>query len=149
MGSGWRWLAPQIRKSSQAFASHQTEPRASNWAGFRRIRKIRKGAARPCNAIRHPSTFRRWPGQDADIAAFLDRRARLMRWRWSETDAEKLAERLVLCDREQDDRVSCTDCRHYRPGRCGNHRRAGLNGSDVGRDFAALLHRCSGFDGAT
>ena len=32
---------------------------------------------------------------DADIARFLDRRARLMRWGWAEPEAEKLAERLV------------------------------------------------------
>ena len=82
---------------------------------------------------------------DADIAAFLDRRARLMRWRWSEADAEKLAERLVMRDREQDDRVSCTDCRYYRPGFCANHQRAGLRVRDVGRDLAALLQRCPGF----
>ena len=82
---------------------------------------------------------------DGDIARFLDRRARLMRWRWSETDAEKLAERLVVRDREAYERVSCTDCRHYRPGRCGNHRLAGLHGPEVGRDLAALLQRCPGF----
>ena len=33
---------------------------------------------------------------DADISAFLDRRARLLRWGWAEPEAEKLAERLVL-----------------------------------------------------
>ena len=82
---------------------------------------------------------------DGDIAAFLDRRARLMRWRWSEADAEKLAERLVIRDREQDDRVSCTDCRYYRPGFCANHQGAGLRERNVGRDLAALLQRCPGF----
>ena len=79
-----------------------------------------------------------------DIARFLDRRARLMRWGWAEPDAEKLAERLVRRDREADDRVSCTDCRHYRPGRCGNHRLAGLPAADLGRDLAGLLQRCPG-----
>ncbi|MBX9793385.1 MAG: hypothetical protein K2Y02_03710 [Burkholderiaceae bacterium] len=83
---------------------------------------------------------------DADIARFLDRRARLMRWGWAETEAETLADRLVRRDREQDDRVSCTDCRHYRPGRCGNHRRAGLTMADVGRDLASLLQRCPGWE---
>ena len=82
---------------------------------------------------------------DADIARFLDRRARLLRWGWPEAEAEKLAERLVKRDREHDERVSCTDCRHYRPGHCSNHRRAGLNVADVGRDLAALLQRCPGF----
>ncbi|MBX9793514.1 MAG: hypothetical protein K2Y02_04355 [Burkholderiaceae bacterium] len=83
---------------------------------------------------------------DADIARFLDRRARLMRWGWAESEAETLADRLVRRDREQDERVSCTDCRHYRPGRCGNHRRAGLNVADVGRDLASLLQRCPGWE---
>lgn len=82
---------------------------------------------------------------DANIDRFLDRRARLMRWGWNKPEAEKRAERLVIRDREHDERVSCTDCRHYRPGRCGNHRRAGLNVADVGRDFAAMLQRCPGF----
>lgn len=84
---------------------------------------------------------------DVDIARFLDRRARLMRWGWSEPEAEKLAERLVRRDREGDDRVSCTDCRHYRPGRCGNREAAGLHSQEVGRDLAALLQRCDGFTG--
>ena len=82
---------------------------------------------------------------DTDVSRFLDRRARLMRWGWGEADAERLADRLALRDREADERVNCTDCRHYRPGRCGNHRRAGLNVPDVGRDLAGMLQRCGGF----
>ena len=82
---------------------------------------------------------------DSDVARFLDRRARLMRWGWSESDAEQLADRLVRRDREVDDRVCCADCGHYRPNRCGNHRRAGLNSAGVGRDLAAMLQRCPGF----
>lgn len=82
---------------------------------------------------------------DEDIARFLARRARLLRWGLSEAEAEKLADRLVRRDREQDERVNCTDCQHYRPGRCGNHRRAGLQGPDVGRDLATLLQRCPAF----
>lgn len=82
---------------------------------------------------------------DADIARFLDRRARLLRWGWAEPEAETLAERLTLRDRERDDRVSCTDCRHFKSGRCGNHRRAGLNAPELGRDLAGLLQRCPGF----
>ncbi len=86
---------------------------------------------------------------EGDIARFLDRRARLLRWGWPEHEAEALADRLVRRDREADPRVSCTDCRHYRPGRCGNHRRAGLNVADVGRDLAAMLQRCPGFEPST
>lgn len=82
---------------------------------------------------------------DADIERFNDRRARLMRWGWAEPEAEKLAERLVRRDREYDERVNCTECKHYRPGRCGNHRRAELRTHDLGRDLAAMLQRCRGF----
>jgi len=82
---------------------------------------------------------------DADIARFLDRRARLIRWGWTEPEAEKLAERLVKRDREEDDRVSCADCRHYRAGSCGNHKAAGLGGQYVGRQWAEILQRCPGF----
>ena len=83
---------------------------------------------------------------EADIARFLDRRARLLRWGWAEQDAENLAERLGKGDRDNDDRVSCIDCEHYRPGRCGNHGRAGLHDTHVGRDLASLPQRCLGFD---
>lgn len=82
---------------------------------------------------------------DGEAARFLDRRARLVRWGWAADDAERLAERLARRDREADPRVSCADCRHYRPGRCGNHRRAGLHAPELGRDLAAMLQRCPGF----
>jgi hypothetical protein len=56
---------------------------------------------------------------DADIARFLDRRARLMRWGWPQVEAEKLADRLVRrgqglgghpmpCERSQNDVQSPT-----------------------------------------
>jgi hypothetical protein len=83
---------------------------------------------------------------DDDIHRFNSRRARLLRWGWAEPQAEALAERLTLRDRNGDDRVNCIDCRHYRPGRCGNHWRAGLSTSEVGRDLAGLLQRCLGFE---
>ena len=83
---------------------------------------------------------------DADTARFDDRRARLLRWGWPEPEAEKLADRLVRRDREADPRVICAECQHFRPGHCGNHRRAGLQSAEVGRDLAALLQRCPGFN---
>ncbi len=82
---------------------------------------------------------------DADHRAFRDRRARLLRSGWAESDAETVAARLTTRDRERDERVSCVECGHYRPGRCGNHRHAGLNASEVGRDLASMLQRCPGF----
>ena len=82
---------------------------------------------------------------EGDIDRFLSRRARLLRWGWPEPEAEALADRLVRRDRDLDARVSCADCRHYRPDRCSNHRRAGLSTPDVGRVLAGLLQRCPGF----
>ena len=83
---------------------------------------------------------------DGDIDRFLTLRARLLRWGWPEPEAEALADRLVRRDRELDARMSCADCQHYRPGRCSNHRRAGLSTPDVGRDLAGMLQRCPGFN---
>lgn len=82
---------------------------------------------------------------DSDIARFLDRRGRLLRWRWPEAEAERWAARLVQRDRETDPRVSCADCGAYRPGRCGNHQRAGLLSPEVGRDWVERLQRCPGY----
>ncbi len=82
---------------------------------------------------------------EAECERYTWRMERLTRWGWPQTDAQELAERLTRRDRTDDDRVTCTDCHHYRPGRCGNHRRAGLSVVDVGRDLAATLQQCHGF----
>ena len=126
--------------NSQTFAGIRKPvigPRSEQTCGSSQDSQLSQGCPLPCTAAGA------WT--DADIAHFADRRARLLRWGWPEADAEKLAERLVKRDREHDDRVSCTDCRHYRPGRCGNHPRAGLTVAEVGRDLAAMLQRCTGF----
>lgn len=82
---------------------------------------------------------------DADIARFTARRDRLIHREWSTIEAEAMAERLTQGDRAGDERVSCLDCKHYRPGRCGNHRAARLTSPEVGRDLAALPQHCHGF----
>ena len=73
-----------------------------------------------------------------------NRLARLRAWGWSEDQAQAMAHRLAARDRE-DQRVSCVDCRHHRPGHCGNHRQAGLSVPTIGRDWATLMQRCDGF----
>lgn len=83
---------------------------------------------------------------DGDALASAARRTRLLRWGWSEADAATLVERLAKRDRDADVRVSCADCRHYRPGRCGNHQAATLCTAEVGRDFAGMLQHCPGFN---
>lgn len=85
------------------------------------------------------------PGPRGGRRILDGRRDRLLRWGWSWSEATAMAERLALRDAEFDGRVTCVgDCSHYRPGRCGNHQRAGLNVSDLGRDQAELLQWCPG-----
>lgn len=76
------------------------------------------------------------------------RRERLLRWGWPATEAEALAQRLARRDRSGDVRVSCTECRHHQPGRCGNHHAAGLRVPALSKDLAGLLQTCPGFAGA-
>jgi hypothetical protein len=65
-------------------------------------------------------------------------------------DAECLADRLVIRDREQDDRAMCMECTHLqRGGRCGNWQRAGVairsRDAQLATEFMHLLQRCDGF----
>lgn len=86
-----------------------------------------------------------WTG--ADMSAFLARRARLLWWRWAKPDASSMAARLVERDREGDDRISCAECRNYRPGQCLAYREAGLGGQSIGSDLVLRLQRCPAFVG--
>ena len=90
-----------------------------------------------------------WPQSEAMNTAEIDRfRCRVVsfiRRGITDSQAELVADRLVIRDREQDDRRTCLECNTYRPGRCGNPRAAGLNGHAVGADLATLLQRCPGF----
>ena len=82
---------------------------------------------------------------DEDIARFLARRAGLLRWGWSEPEAENLAARLHERDLHADYRQLCVECQHYRRGRCGNHGAAGLATNIVGRELATMFQNCGSF----
>ena len=82
----------------------------------------------------------------ADLVKFQALRSRMVLRGWTATEADVQAVRLAKRDREQDERVSCTECRHYHPARCGNFRRAGLPASVLSRDLIVLLQRCAGFE---
>jgi hypothetical protein len=90
-----------------------------------------------------------WPHSDAmngaELEQFAKRAQQFTRRGITAEAAETMADRLVIRDREQDDRRTCLECATYRPGRCSDHRRAGLQAPDVGRDLAMLLQRCPGF----
>ena len=79
------------------------------------------------------------------VTAFIARRERLLRWGWTQQQAEAVAERLTLRDLDADDRRLCVECRHCRPGlTCAAYRAAGV-GRELGRDLATLLQRCPAF----
>lgn len=95
-----------------------------------------------------------WPHSAAmtgrEIDTFTARLARFMGKGLNQHDAESLADRLVIRDREQDDRAACPECTHLqRGGRCDNWKQSGIairaQDSQLPADFLAALQRCDGF----
>jgi hypothetical protein len=85
---------------------------------------------------------------ETTIARFTDRRDRLMRWGYSEAEAERLAERLAIRDFDGDDRGMCVECRFLeRGGRCAEARAGRLVGFDGRYEPArTVLHRCESYE---
>lgn len=81
-----------------------------------------------------------------EIAAFTARTIMFVRRGISATDADDLAERLLLRDREHDERRSCIECEHHTHSHCGNHKAAGLASAEIGCELATTLQRCAGFE---
>ena len=74
------------------------------------------------------------PWDDTAISRFVARVSLFLRRRIDATDADDLAERLHLRDVHADYRHLGLECRHYRPGRCGNHKAAVLSSPAVARE---------------
>lgn len=72
---------------------------------------------------------------ELEIQTFVARVALFMRRGMSATDADDLAEALVLRDRDGDDRRVCIECKHGRASRCPDGAPMSLG----------LPHRCDGF----
>jgi hypothetical protein len=79
-------------------------------------------------------------------------------------EAEALADRLVLSDRDSDERRVCLECRHlqvlavnhwraWSELRCGNWRHAGVcvfaRDAGLSETFTRQLQRCAGFEAVT
>lgn len=97
-----------------------------------------------------------WPHSDAmngeEIETLMVRLARFTDRGVSLGEAERLADKLVIRDRESDVRRLCLECAHLQgPGRwrCGNWVAAGVPQNGMAPDLVATLQRCSGYPLAT
>lgn len=93
-----------------------------------------------------------WPHSAAmngqEIDTFTERLARFTDKGASLEEAERLADKLVIRDREGDDRRLCLECAHLKgqnPWGCGNGRQAGVCDAALARDLVLMLQRCEGF----
>ena len=96
-----------------------------------------------------------WPRSTAMTGAEIDNfKARLSKFGdkgLTATDGEALADKLVLRDREADDRRACLECRNlsgYGSAslRCSNWKAAGVGASGLPLDLVLMLQRCDGFE---
>lgn len=106
---------------------------APSAAPLRRFRLV------PANADRCHSPA--W--DDTEIATFVARHTRLLALGFSDGDADDLAERLVLRDRDGDTRRLCVECCNFRGGLCRQPKLAGVS-AEVGQ-MAFVSQRCSAF----
>lgn len=128
------------------------------------IRKIKQGEAPAAEAPPPVQTPPAEPTQaDAGKVAAVVQKAsryamrveRFARLGLPAGEAEALAERLALRDRDIGDRrSSCAECQHLhgRPGawRCGNYRRADVGGPAIPSAFVVeMLQNCRGFRAAS
>jgi hypothetical protein len=101
-----------------------------------------------------------WPHSDAmngaEIDAFTARVHRFTAKGLRPADAEQMADRLVIRDREQDARRVCLECGHCsgsKSWRCGNWKQAaiGTRAADAGlaHGLVVMLQHCPGFREAT
>lgn len=102
-----------------------------------------------------------WPNStamnSAEIDTFTARLARFTDKGVSHSDAERLADKLVMRDREQDDRRLCLECTHLggygtSSWRCDNWQRAGVairaRDAQLPVDLVQQLQRCDGLTNA-
>ena len=88
---------------------------------------------------------------DAEIDTFTAKKAWFIRMGCATDDAEHMAERLILRDRQHDDRRLCLECAYLQGWghwHCGNWQTANVAGSGLSRDLVFLLQRCGGFKAA-
>ena len=97
-----------------------------------------------------------WPHSEAmsgqEIDTFTARLARFTDKGLTLAQAEAAADRLVIRDREGDDRALCLECAHLHGAgrwRCGNWQPADVARDRLAPELVAKLQRCPGFGGTT
>lgn len=95
-----------------------------------------------------------WPHSDAmngqEVATFTARLHYVQSKGLRLGDAQALADRLVIRDREQDSRRTCLECQHLAGRqRCAQWQRAGIGSPAIPADLLALLQRCDAFTSTT
>jgi hypothetical protein len=150
------WLSRLKKQISPG--THPTEPTKPGFVGFvgtpdGHIQKIEGDSLAANDPAPDPDRWS-YPHSTAMNTAEIDRfTARLARFTDKgliQCDAASLADKLVIRDREKDDRATCLECAHLqRGGRCGNWQRAGVairsRDAQLAGDFMQLLQRCDGF----
>lgn len=150
------WLARL--KIQQAAGAQPTEPTKPGFVGFvggpdETLRKTQADPAAANDEVVDPDRWC-WPHSSAmtglEIDTFLARLARFTDAGLDLDAAERLADTLVIRDREQDERQSCLECAHLRRGwRCGNWQVAGVavqsQDARLPRAVVLQLQRCDGF----
>lgn len=147
------WLARLKDLSSPA--PHPTKPTKGSFVGFVAPSQGQIGIfAEPeppeANGTALDPDRDCWPSSDAMTGAEIDRfTARIARF----TDqgltlpqAEALADRLVIRDRDGDDRRLCLECAHLSGRRCGAWQRASVGGPVLPTSLLTLPQRCAAFD---
>ena len=93
-----------------------------------------------------------WPHSPAmsnsEIDAFVDRQWRFTDKHVSFEEAKQLADKLLIRDRESDDRRLCLECVHLQssgPWRCSNWQTADVAYEGLSRDLVLQLQRCDGW----
>lgn len=98
-----------------------------------------------------------WPHSTAmngaEIDTFTARLARFTGEGLNLTEAETLADKLVIRDRDADDRRLCLECANVRQGGgmwgCSQWQRAGLGAGGLAVDLVRVLQRCDAFKETT
>lgn len=151
-----RWLARL--KLRLASGTQPTEPAKPDFVGSvgdldGALQKTQADPAAANDEMVDPDRWC-WPRSLAmtslEIDNFLDRLGRFTDAGLDLEAAEQLADKLVIRDREQDERQSCLECAHLRRGwRCGNWQAAGVatqpQDAQLSRAVVLQLQRCDGF----